>query len=113
MNKLLVVLVLAFFFVSCETRTYDEISGVAISNPTYVANIKPIVTVNCLECHSSGIQYPNLETYDEVKEQIINGNLLCRISGQSCGDRMPLGGQLPQNQIEAITLWSQNGFINQ
>lgn len=113
MKKILVVLLLTVCLVSCETRTYDDISGASVPNPTYVANVKQIVALNCLECHSSGIRYPNLETYDEVKLQISNGNLLCRISGQSCGDRMPLGGQLPQSQIETISLWAQNGFINQ
>lgn len=106
-------MLVVFTLTSCETRTYDDISGTAVTNPTYVADVKPIVTVNCLNCHSSNIQYPNLETYDEVKEQITNGDLLCRINGQSCGDRMPLGGQLSQNQIQTIMVWAQNGFSNQ
>jgi len=111
---LFTILVLGLTLTSCESNTYEDVTDIDVaSNLTYQANVKPIITTNCLNCHSSNIQYPNLETYEEVKEVTQNGNLLCRIDDQSCGSVMPQGGRLPQVQIDIIKLWATNGFINQ
>ncbi len=100
------------FIVSCESNTYSEISRPA-GNPTYEANVKNIVQHNCLSCHSGTNQYPNLETYDGVKNACLNANLVCLIESNSCGERMPLGGSLPQTDIDMIKLWATNGFIKE
>ena len=105
-------IVLTFF--SCQSNTYEDISPKNVVNPTYLANIKPIVQANCLSCHSqSGTgQYPNMETYSEFREACANGDVICRIEGTSCGEIMPQGGSLPQSSINLIKLWKAQGFIN-
>ena len=96
--------------VSCESNSYDQIS-VPVTNPTYVANVKPVITANCTGCHSGG-QSPNLATYDQLKTAIVDGNVICKIDG-SCGSIMPTSGKMPQGTIDMIKLWTANGFINQ
>ncbi len=113
MKKLNVLLLLisSLLIVSCESNTYQELTEV-VNNPTYEANIKTIMTDNCIGCHSSGDQYPNLETYDEVKDACENGEVICRIEG-TCGEIMPTSGPMPEELINQIKLWSTTGYLNQ
>lgn len=108
--KIFLILISVSFFASCESNTVQELSVVSTS-PTYGTNIKPVVTASCIECHSSGYQFPNLETYDQVVEATKNGNLLCRING-TCGSIMPASGKLPQATIDMIQLWKTNNYPN-
>lgn len=110
-NKIILVglffLVIFGISISCESNTYQEISEDA-NKPTYTKNIEPIIRTNCLGCHDT--QYPSLQTYDEVKNAIVEGKLICRIDDQSCGDVMPQSGRMPQNVIDMIKLWRDQGF---
>jgi hypothetical protein len=108
--KILLILLCGLSIISCESNTYNEISAVTV-NPTYEANIEHIIHHNCLSCHYGANQYPNLETYDGVKNACTNANLVCRIESENCGERMPLGGTLPQSDIDLIKLWVANGFV--
>ena len=112
--KIIAFFFLIFFTFSCQSNTYDDISPKNVENPTYIANIKQIVQANCLSCHSqSGTgQYPNMETYATFREACVNGDVICRIEGTSCGEMMPQGGSLPQSSINLIKLWKAQGFIN-
>jgi hypothetical protein len=97
---------------SCESSTYEEISG-EVSNPTYAVQVQPIIQSNCLSCHSaSGGQFPVMETYAQVRDAAENGDLICRIDDQSCGAVMPQSGRMPQNTIKTIKNWATNGFPN-
>lgn len=106
---LMITLYLGF---SCDSSTYDEVSG-EVSNPTYTANIKPIIANNCLSCHSkAGAQYPVMETYLQLKEATEKGSVICRIDDQSCGAVMPQSGRMPQTTINTIKKWASNGYPN-
>jgi hypothetical protein len=108
---LAVMVTIAFVLNSCESKTYEDISD-SSENPTYTKNIGPIIASNCVSCHSNGSQDPNLESYTEVKEAIIEGDLICRIDDQSCGSVMPQQGRMPQTIIDMIKLWRDQGFVN-
>lgn len=98
--------------VGCDSKTYDEIL-VETNHPTYQKNIKPMIAANCNSCHSAeNGQQPYLETYDQVKEAIVNGNLIEEIEKPS-GQGMPAIGRLHQSKINLIHLWITNGFVNQ
>lgn len=114
MRKIILVLILiaGIFIVSCESNTYNEISVVA-TNPTYTANIEPVMKANCIGCHAAGSQFPNLETYAQVKESTQNGSLICRIDQSiSCGAIMPPNGALSKQTIDMIKLWQTQGYVN-
>src|SRR5436190_19432490 len=65
---MLLMVVTATFMVSCESRTYADIS-VPVANPTYEANVKPVINANCSTsgCHNQGATFPPLTNYLEVK----------------------------------------------
>jgi hypothetical protein len=112
MKNIIIVLILmtGVFIVSCESNTYNEISVVA-TNPTYTANIEPVMKANCIGCHSVGGTFPTLTTFAEVKASASTGKLICRID-QSCGSVMPPSGALTTPTIDMIKLWQQQGFVN-
>ena len=89
--------------VSCDSSATQDISAV-VENPTYNTDIAPIIESKCVNCHSGGDQYPNLETYAEVKEATLTGTLICRVEG-SCGEVMPPSGKLPSATISMINNW--------
>jgi hypothetical protein len=82
---------------------------------TYTEVIKPIMDQKCNSCHgatpSNGAPM-SLNTFETVKDAVLNQGLIDRISlveGQS--GFMPLGGsKLPQNQIDAIIQWQNDDF---
>ena len=115
---IVLVLMISALIISCNSNTYEEISGTNIaaeivSNPTYEKNVKQIVANNCTSCHSpSSIdQQPYLRDFNEVKGAIINGSFICRIDG-TCGQIMPQSGRMSQTTIDLIKLWKTQGFVN-
>ncbi len=106
--KIVLLAISGLFLVSCESATIQDISAV-ITNPTYTAHVAPVMTAKCTGCHAGGNQYPNLETYSEVKDASQNGNLLCRLDA-SCGNIMPQEGALPAATITMINTWATNNF---
>ena len=110
MKKINIVLlaISGLFLVSCESSAIQDISTV-VSNPTYNADVAVVMTAKCTGCHAGGNQYPNLETYAEVKDATQNGNLLCRLNA-SCGNIMPQEGALPTATITMINTWATNNF---
>ncbi len=116
--KIYLVIIIGIIFASCESNTYEEITKtpenvVIITNPTYEKNIKTIISNNCVGCHSPSVvnQSPYLRDYNEVKDAVANGDVLCRIQGL-CGNIMPQSGKMPQENIDQIKLWSTQGYVN-
>jgi hypothetical protein len=109
---IILILITCYVGSSCETSTYDEISG-EVANPTYTANVKSIITSNCLGCHSNAAgQYPTMETFVQVRDATEYGKVICRIDDQSCGAVMPQSGRMPQTNINTIKKWAANGYPN-
>lgn len=106
--KIVVVAIFGLFLVSCESTTIQDVSGV-VTNPTYNGNVKSVMSAKCTGCHAGGNQYPNLETYSQVKDASMNGNLLCRLDA-SCGNIMPQSGRLPQATINMINSWADLNY---
>jgi predicted CXXCH cytochrome family protein len=104
------LVMLGSLLVSCESNTYEEIAGV-VPNPTYNANVKPIMEDKCNQCHNPDYgQEPYLQTYAMVKDACENGNVLCRIAGSSCGTVMPSSGKMPKARIDIILNWADQNY---
>ena len=94
---------------SCSTSTIEEVE---ITEPvTYTANVRTIISNNCLPCHggtspSAGL---NLETYTNVRNATENGNLLARIN--SASNPMPQSGLMAPALIATIEQWATDGYI--
>ncbi len=122
MKKYLVITAIAlvslsgilFVTTSCESNTYEEVAKV--TNPTYEDNIGPLMESKCTTCHSvTGLQEPYLTTYDEVKDAVENGVVLCIIDNpEECfySNIMPPTGRMPQTTIDMVYLWKEQGYAN-
>lgn len=116
--KLIIVLVVGItFFISCDSRTTQDLEGI-VPNPTYNNNVKKIIDAKCVGCHSpnsSQQAYPDLDTYQNVVDAQ-NGNssnkLLCSIQAGSCtSERMPKSdAPLSSGSITTIANWIDQGF---
>jgi len=114
MKKIKIILVLSvvlagYLIISCDTTTIQEIQPV-VTNPTYNANIKPIMTAKCTSCHSANGEHPALTNYDQVKDAIENGSVLCKIEGD-CGSVMPPSGKMLQVFIDMVNNWKNQGYV--
>ena len=112
-------LLLTSLFLSCSTKTFDDISqDLTDTIPEIVTyqNIQPIVSQNCITCHSNPPQNGapmSLETYVEVKEAVLNRGLLTRINlPEGDSGLMPKGGpRLPQSSIDLFIKWNEDGLL--
>lgn len=84
---------------------------------TFNGNVKPIIDNNCVICHSNPPQNGapmSLVSYENVKEAVQNRNLIGRISSEDPAFMMPFGGpRLPQNLIDIIIQWNEDGLIEE
>jgi len=107
------ILLLAF---GCESGTFEEISEEMplIEEAHYTEHIKPIIDANCIECHNpDGVSsFRLLTNYAEVKTAVQETNLLDRIQRQNGEEgQMPQTGRMPQNLIDLILQWNEQGLL--
>ncbi len=113
---------LLYFFLlmlsSCSDTTYDDIQANEDTNSDLVTyqDVKPIIDNNCLNCHSNPTQNGapmSLVTYEEVKNSVLNSNLIDRISRNDGADGlMPQGGpRLSQDLINIVIQWELDALL--
>lgn len=99
---------------SCTNDSESDLIGGTPENVTYNETIKPIITQNCISCHSqpplTGVPM-SLMTYDNLKDAVENRGLINRISSSDPNFLMPSGGpRLPQSEINKIIAWKDADF---
>lgn len=117
MKHKVILLILAITFSNCSNVSEsDLIDATPINDPiTYTSQVKAIIDNNCIECHNNppiNDAPMSLLNYEDVVDAIQNRDLIDRISSQDLGFVMPFGGpRLPQNLIDIIIQWEEEGFI--
>lgn len=112
---LFILFLLALLLPSCSENSTDDLINVNTTTITYNTQVKNIIETNCLICHQSppinGAPM-QLTTYQDVKNAILNRGLIDRISrNQGAPGMMPNGGtRLPQQLIDQIIRWQNEGF---
>ncbi|MBG9375627.1 hypothetical protein I5907_05240 [Panacibacter sp. DH6] len=82
---------------------------------TYSAAIAPIMTTNCVACHSATLQNGgvNLSTYEGVKSAANSGALIGTVTHAAGFSPMPQGGnKLSDCNIAQIQQWIDDGMKN-
>jgi len=112
----LLLIISCIAFNGCTTDSISDLEEIQNENSiTYISTIKGIIDNNCIRCHATvpinGAPM-SLTTYENVKEAVLNRNLLDRISrAEGTSGAMPFGGpRLPQNSIDAINEWTNTDF---
>jgi uncharacterized membrane protein len=81
----------------------------------FALGVNPIITANCLGCHNNSLASGgiNLNGYNNIKTQALNGKLLCVIQQTGACSSMPQNApKLGANCIELIQNWITNGAQN-
>ncbi|PWG05451.1 c-type cytochrome [Polaribacter aquimarinus] len=113
-RKILLLLFLSFSLTSClsnvEEETIVEDNNEENSDPcatiTFSNSVKLIIDANCVQCHGNGGNFPNLTTFNGVKN---SANIVKSVVASR---RMPIGSSLAQDDIDAIVCWVNNGALN-
>ncbi len=106
------------FFLGCTAVSEEDlVDATPLPETVTYLDVKSIIDNNCISCHSSppqnGAPMP-LISYENVKEAVQNRNLIGRISSEDPTFLMPFGGQrLPQNLIDIIIQWNEDGLIEE
>ena len=81
------------------------------SKITYEANIKTLISNNCISCHSGINPQGNLllENYNQVRISAESGALIQRINDVS--NPMPTTGLMPLSDRLLFDSWAQNGYF--
>ena len=110
LRKGFLLLSITFFLSSClknvEESTNLEEEVDACADITFSANVKPIIDANCIQCHGTGGNFPNLTSYNTI-----SGNS-ASVKAAVASRRMPQGSSLAQDQIDAIVCWVENGALD-
>lgn len=112
--KLFVPVLGFLMLMSCDTKTYEDISDNTpiTETVTYNKQVKTVLQNNCLACHSASgaASYYPLSDYTAAKNAI--DNIIDRIQ-RANGDplKMPQGGTLSQDNINMIIKWKADGLL--
>ena len=113
--KFFASLLLSLLFFSCTSDKEEELSDVAcVDTFTYTECVKTIIDTNCVVCHNSTATasgpFP-LETFAQVKDKAMNGQLLNRIQLEAGAlGIMPQTGKMPQAKVDVILAWANEGY---
>lgn len=116
MKKYFLAFSLILLLSSCDSNTYENLEEpqIIIGKATYETNVKVIIDGNCISCHSLGgsASFRPLTTFSEVRNAILNSNLLERIQRQN-GEpgQMPQTGRMSQDKINTILQWNTDGLL--
>ncbi len=106
---------LSLLNISCSKDSPDDLKVPTLPETvTYDADIKPIMTNNCISCHGNSLAEAGLKltTYAEVKDAIQNKGLINRISRSATDPLvMPKNNKMAQSNIDLIVKWQTDGLL--
>jgi cytochrome c553 len=127
MKKFFVYIFMGVVMVAC-TKTNEETESAVVPGNTggntpscdtvnmkYTANVLPIISANCYGCHGNGRATAgiSLDTYDKLKVQVNNKNLMNVITHATGYPPMPYQKpKLADCDINKIKAWIDRGALN-
>jgi hypothetical protein len=108
-----------FFMISCTSEVFElplqptpndtTINICDTLNITYQNNIKLIIDANCASsgCHDANSGSGNFTNFNGLKLKLDNGSFETRVIQQR---NMPPSGPLPQNTLDDLKCWIENGY---
>lgn len=82
------------------------------TNVTYALKIEPLISTNCLGCHSGANPQGGIDLngYGNASSVALFGDMLDAVQHTGTATPMPFGtSQLPQCEIDLIRIWIENG----
>ena len=119
LTRSIFLICVATLLISCTANTLDDVFVPIETDPVDLVTYQDVRFVFenvCTVCHSNppqnGAPMP-LVTYVNVRDAVLNRPLLDRISREEgASGAMPSGGpRLPQNTIDLIFQWNEDGLL--
>lgn len=121
--KKLLILFLFLWIVSCyydngEILNPELNATCDLTNVTYTASVKPLLSDNCLMCHSTASSAASgggvkLENYNDLIIYVNNNKLYGSVTQSSGFSPMPKGGnKLGSCALQTLKKWIDNGAPN-
>jgi hypothetical protein len=111
MKKVFFFITFLFHFTSCTNDSENDLINVP-DTVTYNNSVKAIIDANCIGCHGNTNPLANLSltNFSQVQEEV--DNIIERIElPQGTTGLMPQSGtRLPQNSIDIIKKWRDDGL---
>ena len=108
-SKIFIILT-CIFLSSCLANVEEAIEENTIidfcKTRSYSLHVKTIIDVNCVQCHGQGGNFPNLTTFNGIK------NNASAIKSETESRRMPQGFSLTTEEIQTISCWVSEGALN-
>jgi len=97
-----------------KNTTNCNVSKCDTTTVTYSKSIAPLMTNNCIGCHSTSLANGGYDftNYNGVKLSVTFGRLLGSINYQAGFSGMPQGYHLNACQLATITKWVKEGALN-
>jgi uncharacterized membrane protein len=91
----------------------DNLGECDTTNMTYTADIAPIISSNCIGCHSGASPSGGilLSNYAQVAAQASNGTLQAVVSHSAGVAAMPPGNRISDCNVSKIKAWANQGRI--
>jgi len=114
MNSIGFILILCMFgFTSCERNSLSELTPELeeVNVVTYENTARAILDSACVECHNINEQTAGvrLDVFDFAFIEADNGRMLARMTDPT--NPMPPSGNLPDNLIQGIIDWVDDGIL--
>ncbi|GAA3598526.1 hypothetical protein Q4Q39_19900 [Flavivirga amylovorans] len=115
-KKMIYTLVISGLIFNCSSNSNDDLAPNPDPDPdpnakiTYDANVKNIISSNCLQCHGNPTASSapfSLTTFTDVKNRV--DAILSRINNTS--SPMPPSGQMPSTNRSMIQQWKDDGLL--
>lgn len=122
----LLLALIGILMYSCRKDEGPIVIPPAVTIPVSFRNdVQPIFNSSCISCHNATHQYLQLDSCCSYYELFYTGTnasyidtlnpsnsiLIKRMTGE-IGPTMPLTGQLPQDQIDLVLRWIEEGARN-
>jgi len=113
----ILLLLSGLFLAGCYYDNEEDLypSNCNTDSVTYSGDVAPIISTNCLVCHSTAANLGNvrLEGYTALKTYVTNGKLLGAIKHQSGFSAMPQNApKLSACNIAKIQKWVDDGALD-
>lgn len=114
MKWILAPLIIMCLLSSCKKdnaeKMYPPAGGCDTRNVSYANDIRPVITAQCLDCHSRGLSRYTFATHADVQSAALNGRLVATVRHAPGAAPMPKDApKLDSCTIEKIIKWVDAG----
>jgi mono/diheme cytochrome c family protein len=107
MNRILTVCFALLIMISIITVSCDKDRDCASEPATYTAEMKAIIDAKCVTCHKVGGSAEALGIYTSYLSMTPNLDAIWKEVDEG---RMPKGGKLSAEELDAFRCWQAAGF---